>query len=60
MTPSEIEVLFENPGPEISDSAEHRKQQLVNVLATVHHLWYNEDPELDAVAQKLGDGSRNR
>lgn len=70
MRPSEIAALLIREGsgrnPEEYDedaeppgAREHRTQILVNVLSSCQEAWASGSEELDLMAEKLGDGSRD-
>ncbi|KAK1839145.1 GTP binding protein, partial [Colletotrichum chrysophilum] len=47
-----------NPGAEDQGRA-HRTALLGNVFSTAQHMWHAGSQEIDVVAEKLGDGSRD-
>lgn len=74
MTPNEIEELFQssiNPRDGEEEGSEDdepilsndekisRIEKLQQVLATAQRLWASGSMELDLLAQKIGDGSRD-
>ena len=60
LSASKIEALFRGAaGDTTPDATAYRTEQLGKVLATVQHLWLSRNPEVDKVAQKLADGSRD-
>lgn len=74
MTPDEIEQLFSrNPPPTHGSVGEEeggdaslpeseqaqRTGELRSVLATARHLWEADSKDLDAVAEKIGNGARS-
>ena len=70
MTPQEIEALLQQHGSgqsqdeydEASETAGAREQRttlLLPVLSACQDAWSARSDEMDAMAQKLGDGSRD-
>lgn len=54
MTPDEIEELFHN----IPEDEESKIQMLKQIRGTVKKLQETNSPELEALVEKIGDGSR--
>lgn len=70
MGPEDVAVLLQKEGSgvpqdsydeanEPADARQKRAGLLSEVLTTCYQLWESQSPELDLVAQKLGDGSRD-
>ena len=54
LTPDEFDEATES-----TDSQQHRTKLLAPVLSTCQKLWEDGSEDLDLIAQKLGDGSRD-
>lgn len=64
MTPLDIDAIFQSNSSSggdglIPEPSFHRSEVLRLVLAVAQDLWQSGSPELDLVAQKIGDGSRD-
>lgn len=70
MTADEIASLLQREGsgltpdefdesPESDETEQHRVDVLTDVVAECRQLWTSDSEELDVVAQKLADGSRD-
>lgn len=73
MTPEDIELLFQSENQSESGVSVHdegddtlsnkeedsRVLRLQEVLAVAHSAWVSRSEELDYIAEKLADGSRN-
>lgn len=70
MTPADIQALFES-GRQFQGTGEDedetisdeerasRTNKLLRVLLTAQHAWMSGSEEIDLIAEKLGDGSRD-
>ncbi len=63
MTPDDVQKLFQSGPPAADESRLSEKADRIaalrNVLVFSEQLWRTGDPELDLIAEKLGDGSRD-
>lgn len=70
MTPREVAVLLQEHGSsrerveadsasELDSLLQERTDLLAAVLSSCKHLWSTKSEELDSIAEKLGDGSRD-
>jgi hypothetical protein len=70
MSPEDLAALLQKEGSGVSqdaydeanepaDARQRRTDLLAQVLTTCYQLWESQSTELDFIAQKLGDGSRD-
>lgn len=59
MTPLEVEAIFQNSSQYQYAGSSSGSLQLQPALEAAQQLWYSGSPDIDAIAQKLGDGSRD-